>query len=219
MGESGFLIKFGKLEHLLQLQNEGLLYMNPPQYFRDIEDADRGDPFDCIAKVHRGPKIAFSLPSGKQVSMEGEWTLRISPPEHTEINIFCMYALRALVGSFPVDKRNFRLGAHALVVLNVTEFLRRTEFTLKSERISGDGNLVEYVDDKHVGDLGPFRKFRKFAYQWEWRLVCNNGPAGPRIIKIGSIADISVIIPSDEVNNKISVDFEDFEQDAEPDRP
>jgi hypothetical protein len=151
--------------------------------------------------------------------MEGEWTLRIPPPEHAEINIFCMYALRALVGSFPVDERNFRFGAHALVVLNVAEFLRRTEFTLKSKRISGDGNLVEYVDDKHVGDLGPFRKFRKFAYQSEWRLVCNNGPAGHREIRIGSIADISVIIRSKEVNKEISVDFGDFKQGAEPDRP
>lgn len=211
MGEPGTLIKFGKLEHLLQLQNEGLLYMNPLKYFWEVEDEDRGDTFDCIAQVQRGPKIGFTLPDGKEVFMEGEWTIRMYMPEHEKINIFCMYALRPLVeGTFPVDKKNFRLGEYALVLTNPTEFMRRIELTLKSQRILGDANLVEYVDDKHTGDLGPFRKLRKFAYQSEWRLVCYNGPAGIWEIRIGSIADISVIMPSDEVNKNINF---------EPDHP
>jgi len=219
MGEPGTLIKFGKLEHLLQLKNDGLLYMNNLQYFWGVEDEDRGDPFDCIAQVRRGPKIGFTLPDGKEVFMEGEWTIRMHPAEHEKINIFCMYALRPLVeGTFPVDKRNFRFGEHALLLINPAEFLRRVESTLKAQRIFGDANLVEYVDDKRTGDLGPFRKFRKFAYQSEWRLVCYNGPAGPREIRIGNISDISVIIRSDEVNKEINVEFKDFEQDTEPDR-
>ena len=152
--------------------------------------------------------------------MKGEWTIRMHPPEHEEINIFCMYALRPLVkGGFPVDERNFRFGEHALVLINPAEFLRRIESTLKSHRIFGEADLVEYVDDKHTGNLGPFRKLRKFAYQSEWRLVCYNGPSGPREIRVGSIADISTIIRSDEVNRVMNVDFDDFEQDAEPDRP
>lgn len=220
MGEPGTLIKFGKLEHLLQLQNEGLLYMNHLQYFWDVEDEDRGDPFDCIAQVQRGPKIGFTLPDGKEVFLEGEWTIRMHPPEHEKINIFSMYALRPLVqGSFPVDDRNFRFGEHALLITNPPEFLRRIESALKSQRISGNANLVEYVDDKHTGDLGPFRKLRKFAYQSEWRLVCYGGPGGPREIRIGGISDISAIMPSDKINREIRVEFEDFEQGAEPDCP
>jgi len=218
MREPGTLIKFGKLEHLLQLQNEGLLYMNNLQYFWELEDEDRGDPLDCIAQVHRGPKMGFTLPDGKEVFMEGEWTIRMHPREYDKINIFCMYALRPIVeGSFPVDKRNFRLGDHALLLINPAEFLRRIESTLKSQRIVGDANLVEYVDDKHTGDLGPFRKLSKFAYQSEWRLVCYNGPARPREIRVGSIADISVILSSDEINKEIRVDFEDFEHYTSPD--
>jgi hypothetical protein len=159
--------------------------------------------------------MGFTLPDGKKVFMEGEWTIRMNPPEHEKINIFCMYALRPLVeGTFPVDKRNFHFGEHALLLINPPEFLHRIESALKFQRIRGDGNLVEYVDDKHTGDLGPFRKLRKFSYQSEWRLVCYNGPGWPREIRIGSIADISVIIGSDEVNKEIT-----FEQDVEPDRP
>lgn len=207
MGEPGTLIKFGKLEHLLRLQKEGLLYMNDLSYFWKVEDEDRGDPFDCIAQVHRGPKIGFTLPDGKEVIMEGEWTIRMHPRNHEKINIFCMYALRPLIqGSFPVDERTFRLGEHALVMINPAEFLRRIEATLKSQRVFGDADLVEYVDDKHTGDIGPFKKLRKFAYQSEWRLVCYDGPTGPREIRIGSIEGISVIIRSNEVNKEIRVE-------------
>lgn len=220
MGEPGTLIKFGKPEHLLQIQNEGLLYLNHLPYFWKVEDEDRGDPFDCIAEVARGPKIGFTLPDNKEVFMEGEWTLRMPPPQPEKINIFCMYALRPFIeGSFPVDEKNFRFGEHALILINRDEFMHRIESILKSQRIIAKAALVEYVDDKHTGKLGPFRKLKKFAYQYEWRLVCYDGPGKPREVRIGSIRDISVIIRSGEVNKEIRVEFEDFEQGAEPDRP
>jgi hypothetical protein len=217
MGEPGTLIKFGQQELLLQLQDEGLLYMNHLKYFWEIEDEElRGDPFDCIAEVARGPKIGFTVADGKEVFMEGNWTLRMYPPEPEKINIFCMYALRPLIeGTFPVDERNFRFGEYALVLINRDEFMRRIESILKSQRIIAKADLVEYVDDKYTGKLGPFRKLKRFAYQSEWRLVCYDGPGRPREIRIGSIRDISVIIHSDEVNKEIRVDFE---QDGAPDR-
>ena len=217
MGESGTLIKFGKQEHLLRLLDEGLLYMNNLPFFWNLEDEDpRGDPFDCIVEVARGPRVSFTLPDGKEVFMEGNWTLRMHPAESEKINIFCMYALRPLVeGSFPVDERNFGFGDHALILLNSDEFMSRTESILKSQRIIAKGDLVEYVDDCYTGKLGPFKKRRRFAYQSEWRFVCRDGPGGPREVRIGSIRDISAIIPSAEVNKQIRVEFE---QDAEPDR-
>jgi len=187
MGEPGTLIKFGQQEHLLyllQLQDEGLLYMNHLPYFWEIEDEElRGDPFDCIAEVERGPKIGFTLSDGKELFMEGNWTLRMHPPEPQRINIFCMYALRPLVeGTFSVDERNFRFGEHALVLINRDEFMRRLESMLKPQRIIAKADLVEYVDDEYTGKLGPFRKLGRFTYQFEWRLVCLDGLGGcPRI--------------------------------------
>jgi hypothetical protein len=217
MGEPGTLIKFGQQEHLLQLQDEGLLYMNHLPYFWEIEDEElRGDPFDCIAEVARGPKIGFTVAGSKEAFMEGNWTLRMYPTEPEKINIFCMYALRPLIeGTFPVDERNFRFGEYALVLINRDEFMRRIESILKSQRIIAKADLVEYVDDKYTGKLGPFRKLKRFAYQSEWRLVCYDGQGRPREILIGSIRDISVVIRSDEVNKEIRVDFE---QDGAPDR-
>lgn len=214
MGEPGTLIKFGRQKHLLQLQDEGLLYMNNLPYFWEIEDGElRGDPFDCNNRIERGPKIGLVLPDGKEVFMEGTWTLGMPPSNPARINLFCMYALRPLVkGTFPVDVKNLRFGEHALVLINRDEFMLRIESAIKAQGIKAHAGLVEYIDDCYKGKLGPFRKLKKFSYQSEWRLVCLDGPGGVRKVQIGSIRDISVIMRSDEVNKEIKVDFEDFEQ-------
>jgi hypothetical protein len=210
MDQPGTLIKFGKLEHLQQLRDEGLLYMNNLPYFWNIEDEElRGDPFDCALQVIRGPKVTMVMPDGNEMTVCRDYTLKIRPPEPEKTNIFCMYALRPLIeGSFPVDKKNLRFGDHALILMNRDEFIQRLESSLKNKRIVGDAELVEYVNDEHTEKLGPFRKFNRFSYQYEWRLVCYDGPGKKRSILIGSIRDISVILPADEVNKQIQIHFE-----------
>jgi len=211
MPESGgTLIKFGREADLLQLRDEGLLYMNKLPYFWDIEDEElRGDPFDCVAEVTRGPKVTMRQPDGTDLVIGGNWVLRMHPPAPEKINIFSMYALRPVIGNFPIDERNFRFGKHALVMLNPQEFMTRIEATLKTSEIEAKGDLVEYVDDDHIGKLGPFKKLRKFAYQSEWRLVCMGGSGGPRKIQIGSIRDISALIRCDEINTLLRVEYEE----------
>ncbi len=52
MEQPGTLIKFGKLEHLKELRDDGLLYLNILPYFWEIEDEGlRGDPNDCALQV------------------------------------------------------------------------------------------------------------------------------------------------------------------------
>lgn len=205
----GTLIKFGREADLLQLRDEGVLYMNNLPYFWGIEDEElRGDSFDCVAEVARGPKVVMRQPDEKDLVMEGEWVLRMHPPTPEKINIFSMFALRSAIGNFPVDERNFRFGGYALVMLKPQEFMARVEKHLKAEKIEARGDLVEYVDDKHTGKLGPFKKLMKFAYQSEWRLVCYDGPGGPRKIQIGSISDVSVLVRCDEINSLLRIEYE-----------
>ena len=212
MPESGgTLIKFGREVDLLQLRDKGLLYMNKLPYFWGIEDEElRGDPFDCVAEVTRGPKVTMRQPDGTDIVIGGNWVLRLHPPAPEKINIFSMYALRPVIGNFPIDERNFRFGEHALVMLNPQEFMTRIETILKASEIEAKGDLVEYVDDDHTGKLGPFKKLRKFAYQSEWRLVCMGGSGGPRKIQIGSIRDISALIRCDEINTLLRVEYEEL---------
>jgi hypothetical protein len=211
MEQLGTLIKFGKIEHLKQLRDEGLLYLNTLPYFWKIEDEElRGDPFDCaIQAIRRGPKITMFLPEGKEVTLCRDYTMKILPLEPEKINIFCMYALSPNIeGAFPIDEKNQRFGDHALLLINPDEFRQRLESTLKSQKIIAKGNLVEYVNDEHTEKLGYFRKFNRFSYQHEWRLVCLEGSGEAREIRIGSIRDISVILPSVEINKQIQIHFE-----------
>ena len=60
---------------------------------------------------------------------------------------------------------------------------------LDHQLIPFKGDLVEYVDDEHIGRLGPFKKRRMYAFQSEWRVVCYDGPGGVREIRIGSIQE------------------------------
>jgi hypothetical protein len=105
-----------------------------------------------------------------------------------------------------VDEKNFRFGDYALVLTSGHEFMNRVASTMKTQGITqAKGDLVEYVDNEYTGELDPFKKFKIFDYQFEWRLVCYDGPGGVRKISIGSIRDISIIIPSSEVNRIITI--------------
>jgi len=216
MDQEIYLIKFGKYEHLIKLQNNGLLYLNNLRYFWEIEDEElRGDPFDCVAEVIRGIKVTMRLEDGKDATIGGKWVMRKHPPEPEKQNIFCMYALRPLIGNFPVDERNFKFGDSALILIKPQEFINRIESSLKSQGIEYEANIVDYVDDEYTGKIGPFKKFKRFAYQSEWRLVYYNGPGGPRQIMIGSIKDISAIIKSAEINKQLRVEYELNNEDHE----
>lgn len=215
MPEPGTLIKFGNQENIKQLQNEGLLYLNNLPYFWGIEDEElRGDPFDSVAEVSRGPKVVFPTPDGKEVTLEGEWVMRFHPSEPEKINIYCMYALRPSAGSFPVHEKNYRFGDSALVLTNPQEFMKRVETTLKEQAIRGKADLVTYIDNNHIGKVGPFKKLNAFSYQSEWRLVCLDGPGKERKIRIGNIQDISVILRSEEVNNEIKIEPESGKEEG-----
>jgi hypothetical protein len=173
--------------------------MNNLPYFWRIEDGGlRGDECDSVDARHIGNFGAVKTLNGDTIAAINNWTLREHPLQPEKINPFCMYALRQ--ASIPVDERNYGFGDHALVVTNAPEFMERVETHLDRLRISWEADLVEYIDNNHTGRIGPFRKRKMFAYQSEWRVVCYDGPGGVREIKIGSIADISFIIPSSELN-------------------
>ena len=53
MSEVATLVKFGSHEHILQLQQTGLLYLNNLPYFWKIEDQElRGDRYDGVDNIH-----------------------------------------------------------------------------------------------------------------------------------------------------------------------
>ncbi|MFC1934776.1 hypothetical protein ACFLXZ_00470 [Chloroflexota bacterium] len=207
MVEKATLVKFSQYEHICQLRDEGILYMNNLPYFWQIEDEElRGDKLDSIAEIRRG-NSGIAVPKNepdKPVTITS-WNSWRYPCQPEKTNIFCMCAVRPSVGSFPIDKKNFRFGDYALILTNSQEFIDRISSQLKAQNISHKANLVEYVSNNYVGEVGLFRKSKKFAYQSEWRLVCFDGPGKERDFRIGDIKDICIIVKSSEVNQRLSV--------------
>lgn len=207
MVENATLVKFGQYEHVCRLRDEGLLYMNNLPYFWQIEEEElRGDKFDSVAEIHRGSS-GRAIPENepdKPVTITS-WNLAMYPCQPERINIFCMYAVRPSVGSFPIDERNYEFGDYALILTDPQKFIDRISSQLKSQNVSHKANLVEYVDDNYAGQVGPFRKSKKFAYQFEWRLVCFDGPGKERVFHIGDIKDICIVVTSCAVNQRLSV--------------
>ncbi len=205
MVEKATLVKFGQYKHICQLRDEGLLYMNNLPYFWQIEDEKlRGDKFNGVDKVMRGSSGTVTPKNEPERPVKvTSWVIREHPAQPEKINIFCMCAVRPSIGSFPIDKRNFLFGDYALILKNPQEFIDRISSQLKLQNIRHKADLVEYVSDDYSGEVGPFKKLRRFAYQSEWRMVCYDGPGEERIFRIGDIKDICILVKSNEVNQKM----------------
>lgn len=204
------LIKFGKPEHILSLKETGLLYMNNLPYFRKIEDEElRGDLNEGVDELAHGTKGHVVIHGDantpdRKISVS-DFSLRIGPDEPEKINLFCMYALRPDSETFQIDERNYRFGDCALVVLDSNAFMDRLRASLRNNKTEGKADLVEYIDNRHTGSVGPFWKIHKFNYQSEWRLVCSNGPGKERTLTIGPLEDISVIIECSKLHDEIQM--------------
>jgi hypothetical protein len=203
MGEHACLVKFGSLEHLTQLQQDGLVFMNPLPLFWELENDElRADPADGVAALERGDAGQVSTLEGERIPIIiTAWELRFPLANADRINVFCMYALRPDAGTFPVESRNFGFGSHALLLLYPQQFIDRLDAHLHMKRIPHKAGLVEYVSNDHRGRMGPLRKLERFSYQSEWRLVCYEGSGGPRTIQIGNLESISILVPIQRVNS------------------
>jgi len=203
------LIKFGRLEHLEELRTQGLIYMNTLPFFWNVEnDPARNDPFDCVNSMHRGSEGFVVVNEGLDLERKipiSHWDYKehSSNPEHT--NLFCMYGLFRDDALVSIDSRNHNLGEYALVFHDAQEFIDRVRDYMKTEAVKGIFNLVEYVDNNYIGKVGPFRKREKYRYQSEWRIVWRDGSGDVRKPMIGSLEEISTIIPVADLAKEIRI--------------
>ena len=85
-----------------------------------------------------------------------------------------------------IDEKCFDLGDHAVVIMDVQEFMRRIEFAVTAEGFQAWGWLVRYDGpaefDKNFMDIkNVFRKHPDFSHQREFRFVSTpERPETPR---------------------------------------
>lgn len=195
-----YLFKFGKREHMEQLRDEGLVYLNSLSYFRALEkDLNRSDENECLTAVYHK---THDMWIGDHV-IPAENIPEIKMTLHHTWHVFCMFGIIDHKGKmrFPIiDRRIYEDGEWDTAAAIVSPpFFNRLRNKLDGTPAWGV-TPVEYVDLKtYNGVVGPFRKDRRFAYQNECRLAFFAKNDKPRILRLGSLKDCIRLVPTKEM--------------------
>jgi len=198
------LIKFGELDHLVELRDRGRVCMRSLNYFIECErDAQRYDRNEGLHAIHQAENIEIKIdcPDGKSIVLNRDNGLcgqvKIGFKDTQSILAFCLFAVTNKSKDWYINPKNFAFGSHALVITNVKMFIERMEKGIRKEGLEFKHGLIEYIDErKFNGEMGPFKKFQKFDYQNEFRCLGIGGKGSPYFLDVGSLADISYIFES-----------------------
>ena len=229
MGKISFLVKFFEKEIHAKKFVHGEIFARKLSEFKQAEDGgdsgrmDRNEgttallqPGKCSLKIN-GMDMSDDLAGPIQVQMD--WV--------GDLNVFCLHAahsgdldstslsndnVEALRQGLTIPKKCLCLGKHAVVVMNVPEFINRMRSFARAKNYPGiKWGLVEYYDPETFHGNFPdeeaaFRKQKDHSYQREFRFAMNSGSSGekpqPLIMNIGDISDITLQLESSELNGK-----------------
>jgi hypothetical protein len=219
-GPPQYLMKFGQAEHMAALFYDGLLYCNTLEYFKDLESNDgTGDPLESATHVYDHTQFqAWILDDdgNKVAELKSEYdsTCKLTHFRGGERNVYCMYGVYSAASTY-VDPRNYTnergeiTKPVGVLITNVDEFRRRLEAAVQRDATitTVHARSVEYVSEEfHTGEVGPFRKYARLAYQSEFRLLFVPGDGQPRTVVLGSLEDIAEIGDSRRANDCFSLD-------------
>jgi hypothetical protein len=133
------LAKIGKPEHLDDFRKTGRMRMPRLATFQDMEDdVGRGDRYDGLTAWLQPDKCVATFAG---ITLEGLMKpIEVSHAETARYHVYCLHAItsRRLPAIFEqdapaIDPENFKLGTHALIITNVTEF-KKSRHGRRSER-------------------------------------------------------------------------------------
>ena len=235
-----FLVKvFENKEHANDLMR-GRLFINSLAHFKKIEGDDgRGDEDEGAVMFQLREGLTITLATGDEGAGQSErFTIPIEdlaappilrPRWYDHIKVYCMYAghtgdfqsvtsdnIGDLESQLRLSEGAKKLGSHAIVIKNVSEFIKRVKEAASLKGYGVIPKLVEYYDPE-VGSPSLrsqvetiFTKRKEFDYQSEFRLAIDTGTAGcdPITLDIGEIDDIAFYANTSEIDVRLYVDLE-----------
>ena len=214
----------------------GEMFANRLSHFMKIEGHDgRGDKYEG-AIMPQIDNLTIELAATNMETGEVDF-VTIAPEELSgppilhpnwfrHVNVFCMYAAH-VDGSLDVECERFEdiksmleipeaylgLGEHAVVITNVTEFLRRVKLAAERKGFGIYGKLVNYYDPSIGvrllrGNIDSiFTKRKEYEWQREFRLAIDTRTSGCAAITldVGYIRDIAVRIDTSQINEHLHV--------------
>jgi len=196
--KSCVLFKIGQKEHMEALLKEGLVYMNPLSYFRQLEDGSpRSDPYEGIEYSKAAGGASFEVKDGEEyikvLELTGAVTTRNNVEENP--NLYCLHAKYKEDFGTVFELNNLGFDDWFVIFLNRAEFLGRLEKEILKLGYKIEHKPVEYVDKHtHDGTMGKFCKYSEHAEESEYRIVVSPGQGSPLIVKLGDISDIAMLM-------------------------
>lgn len=192
------LFKLGQREHMLELFQEGHLYLNHLGYFKRLEDeTPRSDKDEATGYL-------WQMDGGRVEIREGieDWKpigtlvggIRVHDTTLESGNVYCLHARRASQCATPWTLDNLEFGDTFVLLLNPKEFIERVQRAVVEAGLAASWGPVEYVDRRtYHGNMGAFRKFAERSRDSEFRIVVEPGTGAPLSLRIGSLEDIAVL--------------------------
>lgn len=212
---------------------QGEIYAQRLSRFKCLEgDEERGDDFEGAIVYPPGSRLELegTDPETEKVS---KWivlakeivNLRHQPHYFDNFNVFCTYAVddddleKVPNDNFETRRKLqpgeklWEFGEHAVAILNVDSFVRRTKEAARRQGYSGwHGHVTYYDSDAGTPYMEPgmwtlFAKRRNFAHQKEFRVAIDTNTTGcnPITLNIGDIRDIAVYFHKDDLNHKVLI--------------
>ncbi len=198
-------LKIGSQENIKDLYENGTIYMNTLQYFRQIEDNElRGDSYEGASEVINSLPGTFRIP-GVDRDFEYEKIHLKKSYEEVRGNIFSLYCISSKGFpnplDFKIDERIFRFGTHCLMIKNNKYFFERIVDELKKSGQKFNHSFVDYYEKETVcKELTIFDKPTEFEYQKEFRFFVDNDKLEPIKLQIGSLKEYAEILESEQLS-------------------
>ncbi|WP_321289079.1 hypothetical protein [uncultured Sunxiuqinia sp.] len=164
-----FLLKFGNKDNVLDLYENGTLYMNSFEYFEKQEkNMYRGDSLEGVVHLENyTDKSEFTvtmedLTTGKKISRKPQ-KLTMQYKDLSAGHLYCIYCIRESDlkqgERFRISTKMKDFGTHFLLIFNTHKFMDKVETCFQENKISFMARPVEYYDQNNYnGSLSLFHK-------------------------------------------------------------
>ncbi|WP_286709613.1 MULTISPECIES: hypothetical protein [Sphingobacterium] len=197
------LIKIGRKEDLVKLQQLGQVYFGTFEGYRtqekediDLDQTDfyRRDSLEGLERRFSGSgSIRFKSKDQKDVTINiPEMKLNLFQNKYS--HLYCLYAIPNVIDdTYKIDSKMLKFGESALIITKPLEFLERLIGKIESNY---DMDHVSYYDNCPMvnGKYEIFQKQKTFEYQNEFRIAANL--IEDNSVFIGDITDISILLDS-----------------------
>lgn len=206
------IFKFGEFEHLRALQ-EGTVYMKPWTYFSTTENNVERDSNEGTHVWFNPAQTVMELCGHKLTKESGTlWGSLKFRDERTKIFCASEACRENCSVTGPVfDGRMTKHGEHLLVITGVKQFgeqLKAELMAFQNKKMIEQfaAQRVSYFNENtYDGEVGPFRKASRFAFEKEWRLAVRTFTEedSPFVLEIGSVKNISTLMETKDFINKV----------------